>query len=326
MYKKLFIYKRSSKVILFDGNERGVIFNLNEYKDILNNLGNDKYNFFNIVREDYKIVLESEIKEKFLYLFNFILVNNISNYIIDEYIYGGFDELVFSDDIRESKKDIIKLTGALDIDDVVGDIIICLLNSDEYLDGKLKMDYENIDSNGKDQSFKNKKIDELFYYESKSVKEIKEKLKIDLIAFKYISEKKIDEKGRYVLPVYIDDVSLKEKGIENYDEYIVNWLSLSYLHMLVKIHDHFADYYNLKFDKGLVNDDLMLSLISLLEARVENYPQGLNKSIEKGRETSGKCYFIDGIVKPISITQDLALILQSKDAFSVVPKIFKSNK
>ncbi|RVU55610.1 hypothetical protein [Anaerosphaera multitolerans] len=323
--KKLYVYRRKSKIILFNGEENEVIFNLNEYKDVVNNLETDKYSYFDIVKKEYGVEKEKEIKEKFLYLFNFILVNNISNYIVDKYIEGNFYQLSFDEFIKENKKQVIKLSGVLDIVDVMGDVITCLINTDEYLNGKLKMDYEKV--NFKDEvELKDEGLGKFFYYEPSGVSKLKNKLKEDLVAFKYVKEKNRDKDGRFILPVYIDEEKLKNKGLENYGDFIVNWLSLSYLHMIEKIHDYFFDYYELSGNRGLVYDDLTVALIGLLSAEIEDYPKGLNKSIEVGRETSGKCYFIDSVVKPISLTQDLAMILQGKDAFGVVTKIMRSNR
>ena len=95
--------------------------------------------------------------------------------------------------------------------------------------------------------------------------------------------------------------------------------------MLSKIHEYFSKYYKLETDKGLVNDDLMIALISLLNYKEEPMPKGLKKSIEVGRATSGKCTIIETVVTPVSLPQNLALALQSKDVFLTVPQIYLSN-
>ncbi|WP_036730012.1 hypothetical protein [Peptoniphilus mikwangii] len=323
--KNLQIYKKNNKIVLLDGTEAEILFDLNKYNDVLENVSNDKYKFFRIIHEEYKISDKKEIESKFLYLFNFILVNNISNYIIDKYNEGENSEIIFEDSIKESGKQIIKLTGKLDTEDVLGDIITCLINSDAYLDGNLKMNYGKINVDT-DVNTINRDIEFFFYYIAKESLDLRNKLLEDLIAFKYVKSSKKNDKDRFILPIYVDEEVLKKKGVINYEDYLVNWISLAYLQMLYKIHDYFVDYYGLKFNKGLENDSLMLALIDLLDVEIEDYPKGLNKSIEVGRSTSGKCYFIDSIVTPMALSQDLALILQSKDAFSIVPKIFKSNR
>ena len=67
----------------------------------------------------------------------------------------------------------------------------------------------------------------------------------------------------------------------------------------------------------------MLALIYLTDYEVKDYPTGLQKSIEVGRSTKGKCYFIDSIVAPMAIEQDLAIVFQAKDVYSVVTKTLR---
>ena len=323
MSGNLYVYNDENRIMLFDGASVKSIFDIAEYRDVLSNMGNSKYSFFDIIKNDYGVKDKKEIKEKFLYLFNFILVNNISNYIIDTYLEGELYELIFDSSIREFGEQSIKLSGELNLVDVIGDTITCLINSDEYLDGKIKMDYGTVPSAG--ATVEEIGIETIFNYTPKGVLNLKDRLREDLIAYKYVTTKK-DEYGRYILPIYVDHDSLIAKGMENYSDYLVNWVSLSYLKMLTIIHDYFVDYYKLDYKKGLQSDDLMLNLIDLLAAEVTDYPKGLQKSIEVGRATKGKCFFIDTVVTPVSLSQDLAMILQAKDAYSVVPKIFKSNR
>ena len=84
--KNMYIIKNNSSIILNNGNNDEVIFSFNEYKDILKNLSTEKYDFFKIIHEKYSIKNKEEIKNKFLYIFHFILIKNICNYIIDKYI------------------------------------------------------------------------------------------------------------------------------------------------------------------------------------------------------------------------------------------------
>ena len=153
------------------------------------------------------------------------------------------DEIVFDEKIKRSKKQIIKLSSKLDVEDALGDLIICLINSNEYLDGKVKIDYGKIESE--------------------------------------VSEKK---------KVLIEDI---------------------FRYRASKVDDF--------------RNKLLLALIEILDYEVKDYPQGLEKSIEVGRSTAGKCFFIDSFVTPLALSQELALVLQSKDAFGVVPKVFKNN-
>ncbi|WP_422484587.1 hypothetical protein [Gudongella sp. DL1XJH-153] len=322
--KKLFVFQRNKRIMLYDGVKAETIFNQKEYTDVFSSLETDKYGFFKNIIDHYGIEDPRQIEERFSYLFNFILVNNIVNYIIDCYKDGDYQEIIFDETIRNNSKQIIKLKGRLDTEDALGDIIISLINSESYLLDQVKIDYGKINKKEIDINFDSKKLEFFFRYATNDVKNLIDTLNSDLVAFKFVRKSRKNEEGRYILPVYVDNKSLQLKGIDNYEDFLVNWKSLAYLHMLSKIHDYFIDYYNIDSEKGLVSDDLMLGLVSLLDCAIQDYPTGLDKSIEVGRETSGKCYFIDGVVPPISITQELALILQSRDAFSVVPKVFKN--
>lgn len=309
---------------MYDGESTETIFEEREYRDVFSNIEEDKYGFFKKIINHYEVKDPKEIIDRFSYIFNFILVNNITNYIIDKYWKGDFGEIVFDEKIKDIKKTSIKLSGIIDVEDAIGDIITCFINSDAYLNGEIKIDYGRIDKKDIDLTFDNKGIDFFFRYTADAVDVFIKELEIDLVAFKFVEKEDKNEEGRYTLPIYVDHETLVSKGIEDYEDFLVNWTSLAYLHMLSVIHDYFVDYYFITTEKGLVNDNLMLGLISLLDADIKPYPQGLKKSLEVGRATKGKCYFIDGIVPPLSISQDLALVFQGKDVFSVVPKVFKN--
>lgn len=323
--KKLFVFQRNNRIMLYDGVRAETIFNLKEYRDVFSSMATDKYGLFSRIINDYSFTDPREIEERFSYLFNFILVNNIANYLIDHYGTGGYEKVVFDEKIRDKTRQIIKLKGRIDTEDVLGDIIVSLINSDAYLAGEIKLDYGNVNRKDMDIDFDSKKLAFFFRYTTSDVKDLIRNLDADLVAFKFVNKDRKNGEGRYILPVYVDLDSLERKGMSNYQDYLVNWKSLAYLHMIAKIRDYFLDYYNMDAVKGLVSDDLMLGLVSLLDCEVADYPTGLDKSIEVGRETNGKCYFIHGVVPPVSISQELALMLQSRDAFSVVPKVFRNN-
>ena len=172
----------------------------------------------------------------------------------------------------------------------------------------------------------NKKIEDkainfYFYYDSIKKQDLKSKIEKDLLEFAYIDKNKKNIDNRYILPIYIDNEQLEKLGIENYQDYLVNWISIGYLKMLIKIHDFLINYYNLTLEKGLKIDDVMLVLIDILDTEVKDFPKGLKKSIEVGKETSGKCFFINKIVQPVALTPELTLLLQGKDVYNVVPRI-----
>ena len=317
--KNMYIIKNNSSIILNNGDNDEVIFSFNEYKDILKNLSTEKYDFFKIIHEKYSIKNKEEIKNKFLYIFHFILIKNICNYIIDKYISKKISFLYFNRNIKNKK---FKLSSELNLDDVLSNIIISLINSEEYLEQKLKIDFKDLDKiQDINDRIENKGINFYFYYESIKKKNLKIKIEKDLLELKYIEKNKKNTDNRYTLPIYIDEKQLEKIGIENYQDYLINWISIGYLKMLIKIHDFLINYYNLTLEKGLKIDDVMLVLIDIFDTEVKEFPQGLKKSIEVGKETSGKCFFINKIIQPVSLTPELTLLLQGKDAYNIVPRI-----
>ena len=317
--KNMYIIKNNSSIILNNGDNDEVIFSFNEYKDILKNLSTEKYDFFKIIHEKYNIKNEKEIKNKFLYIFHFILIKNICNYIIDKYISKKISFLYFNRNIKNKK---FKLSSELNLDDVLSNIIISLINSEEYLEQKLKIDFKDLDKiQDINDRIENKGINFYFYYDSIKKQDFKSKIEKDLLELGYIDKNKKNIDNRYTLPIYIDEKQLEKIGIENYQDYLINWISIGYLKMLIKIHDFLINYYNLTLEKGLKIDDVMLVLIDILDTEVKEFPQGLKKSIEVGKETSGKCFFINKIIQPVSLTPELTLLLQGKDAYNIVPRI-----
>ena len=317
--KNMYIIKNNSSIILNNGDNDEVIFSFNEYKDILKNLSTEKYDFFKIIHEKYSIKNKEEIKNKFLYIFHFILIKNICNYIIDKYISKKISFLYFNRNIKNKK---FKLSSELNLDDVLSNIIISLINSEEYLSQNLNIDFKKFDINEIiNAKIEDKGISFYFYYDSIKKQDFKSKIEKDLLELGYIDKNKKNIDNRYTLPIYIDDEQLEKIGIKNYQDYLINWISIGYLKMLIKIHDFLINYYNLTLEKGLKIDDVMLVLIDILDTEVKEFPQGLKKSIEVGKETSGKCFFINKIIQPISLTPELTLLLQGKDAYNIVPRI-----
>ncbi|AAL95592.1 hypothetical protein C7Y58_09995 [Fusobacterium nucleatum subsp. nucleatum ATCC 25586] len=317
--ENMYILKSKNSIIFNDGDINEVVFNFKEYEDILNNLSTEKYNFFKMIHEKYNIKNEEEIKNKFLYIFHFILIKNICNYILDKYTSKKINFLYFNKNIKNEK---FKLSDELSLDDVLRNIIISLINSEEYLSQNLNIDFKKFDINEIiSDKIKDKGINFYFYYDSMKKQDLKSKIEKDLLELGYIDKNKKNTDNRYTLSIYIDDEQLEKIGIDNYQDYLLNWISIGYLKMLIKIHDFLINYYNLTLEKGLKIDDVMLVLIDIFDTEVKEFPQGLKKSIEVGKETSGKCFFINKIIQPVSLTPELTLLLQGKDAYNVVPRI-----
>lgn len=323
--KSLGVFKGKNGVYLYDGEKGQEIFITKEYKDVFTKFPNGEHGFFNKIYNEYGIRDIDDVKQHFLYLFNIVLISNITSYIIDKYEEGNFEELYFDKSIEKSRTQTLKFNDLLDVENLLGGIIICLINSKAYLENGMKIDYKILPDKKNIDILEDKNIGSFFNYQSNNVKDFIEKLELDLVAFGFVEKGKMNEEGRFDLPIFVDYDSLIEKGLSNYEEFLGNWKSIAYLKMLGKIHEYFSKYYGVKAEKGLVNDDLMIALISLLAYKEEPMPQGLKKSIEVGRATAGKCTIIDTVVTPVSLPQDLALALQSKDVFLTVPKIYLSN-
>lgn len=320
---RIYVSADKSNIYFSYDKVKEIVLDLKIYNNVVENMDKDEYKFFERIISNYEINTQRELEKNFLYLFNFILINNLANYLLDKARDIEADEIVIDEKIKRSKKQIIKLSSKLDVEDALGDLIICLINSDEYLDGKVKIDYGKIENKVSEK--KKVLIEDIFRYRASKVDDFRNKLLEDLVAFKFVNQKSLEEENLYKLPIYIDQEGLSKKGIENYIDFLPNWTSLAYLKMLEKIYNYFVDYYKLDYDKGLNNNELLLALIEILDYEVKDYPQGLEKSIEVGRSTAGKCFFIDSFVTPLALSQELALVLQSKDAFGVVPKVFKNN-
>lgn len=323
--KKLSIFTGKNQIYLFDGSSAKEIFNLKSYKDIYIKYPSVEYKIFEKIQNEYGITNSNDFKDNFSYLFNIVLISNIASYIIDEYEVGAFEELVFDEKIKKTKTPTIKFSDILGLEDILGGVILCLINSKSYLEKDMKIDYKIIKEKNNIESYSSEDIETLFSYQKHNIRDLIERLKIDLVAFGFSEKDQIVEEGKYSLPIYVDYESLNEKNLNNHNEFIENWKSIAYLKMIKQIHEYFSKYYETGDNKGLISDDLMIALINLLDYEEKPMPQGLKKSIEVGRATSGKCSIINTVETPIGLPQDLALSLQSKDLFSMAPKIYLNN-
>ena len=215
--ENMYILKSNNSIIFNHGNINEVVFNFKEYKDILNNLSTEKYDFFKIIHEKYNIKNEKEIKNKFLYIFHFILIKNICNYILDKYKSKKINFLYFNKNIKNEK---FKLSDELNLDDVLRNIIISLINSEEYLSQNLNIDFKKFDINEiiSDKIIEDKGISFYFYYDSIKKQDFKSKIEKDLLELGYIDKNKKNTDNRYTLPIYIDDEQLEKIGIKNYQD------------------------------------------------------------------------------------------------------------
>ena len=186
--KNIYIFKSNNNIVFSNGEKAEIVFNTEEYNDILENLETDKYEYFKIIHEKYDIKNKDEIKNRFLYIFHFILIKNICNYIIDRYEVEKIEFLYFNKNIKNEK---FKLSSKLNADDVLSNIIISLINSEEYLGQNLKIDSKQSNTNEiLNDKIEDKGIGFYFYYESVKKQELKSKIVKDLLEYAYIEEDK----------------------------------------------------------------------------------------------------------------------------------------
>lgn len=164
-------------------------------------------------------------------------------------------------------------------------------------------------------------LERLLKFQPHAVASLQARLKDDLVAFLFVKARQVNPKGRFILPIYVDEGALAQGGLADYEHWLPAWASMHYLLMLIKIHDFFMQRYGLPAPSGGLHTDLMIALIDLLDYAISPYPQGLQKSIEVGRATAGKCAFITQPVEPFPIPEEIMLALQAKDILGIVPRI-----
>ena len=280
------LYEKNNNLYFLTNEKSVLLLNFDDYESLCNNIKENKI-FSNIISkldiDDIQI-----IKEQFLPLFNYIILNNISIYISDN----------CNGSLYVENKNLSNNKGEEFLHNILKFLTTFYTNIDIIYDESLSFcdDISEI-----------KNIEYFLTYEKKSLKDIK--------------EKRLSENKRYILPIYIDEVALKNKNIDNWNDYIPSWCSIAYLNMLAKIHDYFLDYYKIRTPKGLIKDDIMISLIDTFDYAIMPYPKNIKKSIEVGKQIYGKCFFIDKPLEMEELNNDLIMILQSKDIFNVVPYI-----
>ena len=112
--------------------------------------------------------------------------------------------------LKREGKQIIRLIGSIEIQDILGNIITCMINSEDYLQGNIKIDYTN-EVPRKSKNVLNLDLNYIFNYTPNSLKEVIDKLKVDLVAFKYFGKSQVNENGKFILPIYVDEETLSKK-------------------------------------------------------------------------------------------------------------------
>ena len=128
---RIYVSADKSNIYFSYDNVKEIVLDLKIYNNVVENMDKDDYKFFERIISNYEINTQRELEKNFLYLFNFILINNLANYLLDKARDIEADEIVIDEKIKRSKKQIIKLSSKLDVEDALGDLIICLINSDE---------------------------------------------------------------------------------------------------------------------------------------------------------------------------------------------------
>lgn len=258
----------------------------------------------------------------FAYLINLIFTNNLAEQILEEARHLNCDHIEFQGSAQSLKPEALKVSGILEQADIMADICYLILQSRQARTGELTVGFSNGEApvSHIEQSLEVIEADPVLQFQPEAVRTLKERLNVDLIAFQFVKKNEPTEQGRFNLPIYVAE-AIDSAAANVAEQQILAWASIHYLQMLTKIHDFFISLYEPDAPKGFQNDDLMVALIDRLDYELMPYPSGLEKSLEVGRATSGKCAFLVGPVDAVSIPPEIMITLQAKDALGVVPKI-----
>ena len=260
------------------------------------------------------------VESYFAYLINFIVANNLASLIFDLAHQLNYPHIVVEGPVLEAMAKSLQLDGFLMVGEHLGNACRLLLDSDEYRAGEFSVEFMEAANSGIAPvgEVEILTMAALLNFQPQAVKNRKEQLRDDLIAFQFVKKTNTNEKGRFTLPIYVED----GLGFDT-QQNIQGWASMHYLEMLSKIHGFFIQRYGMDKSMGSHNDDLMVALIDLLDFKLSPYPTGLQKSLEVGRSTAGKCAFIAQAPPVIAIPEEIRITLQAKDALGIVPRIQK---
>ena len=285
-------------------------FEHTEYRDYVRNLL-DRSHFQGDPQESY-----------LAYLVNLILINNLSEILLEHTAADPATRIVFPEALRELSPEGVRLSGVLEESAFLPNILETLRQWDRFdsiefsLPVGVTADHLPVIGG----------LAEILRFQPAGIRQLKDQLKLDLIAFQFVKANSKSEAGRFRLPVYVDEALLAQSGIREPDGQILALASQHYLIMLGRIHDFFSQRYKLGLPRGFHHDELMTALFDLLDFQISPYPAGLQKSIEVGRSTSGKCAFITGPVEAPAIPREAMIELQAKDALGFVPRLRGSNR
>lgn len=119
--KQLFISLKDNKIYLEESDTCEIIYDDIEYIDIVENI--EKYPYFQRIYSEYHITDYAIIKNEFLPLFHFIVLNNLANYIMDKVLNSDY-EIYFEKNRNLTKEQTIKLSGILRIEEVYNNLLI----------------------------------------------------------------------------------------------------------------------------------------------------------------------------------------------------------
>lgn len=298
-----------NNVVLKFNDKNNKVIDLTSYKDYLDGI---------LLKTSFK---GDPAESYFAYLINLIVTNNLAEMILDQAHHLDCPHIVVETTDATLNSKSLKLNGYVDQFDLIGNVGARLLASDEYISGQLTVDHLDGKTKGSVavEDFEMLGIEAILAVQPEPVRNLKQQLTDDLIAFQFVKKTNTNADGRFILPVYVDE----SLGFDN-QQNIQGWASIHYLQMLGKIHDFFIQRYEPGGLKGFQNDDLMVALIDLVDYKLSPYPTGLQKSVEVGRATAGKSAFITGPPIAFPIPEEIMITLQAKDALGVVPRIRRS--
>lgn len=307
--EQITVKERDNNLVIDFVGKRGMVVELAGYREFILRI-HEKTRFKGDPAESY-----------FTYLINVLLINNLSEMIMEQAVLSDCKRIVFKDPSLIADGAKMELTGFLDGRGIIQNVFHRLIHSEQHLAGDLAVEALEGEWPADTADPDVVGTEAILRFQPQGVRSIKERLHDDLIAFQFVKKNHKNEQGRFILPVYVDEARLAQQGLTDIENHLPAWGSMHYLQMLTKIHDFFIQSYQWPDPKGFRNDDLMVALIDLLDYQIDPYPTGLQKSLEVGRSTTGKCAFIAGPADAFAIPQEIMMGLQAKDIFGLVPRI-----
>lgn len=116
------VYTENQKMMLQIEERRKALMDQKEYKKMVQSKDESHEIFKNYIKYFGKAKTSQVLDDRAIYLFNFILANNMTNYILDRAQEHGIFKIEFQKMLSEAKKEQVRFSGVLDIYDWMGNM------------------------------------------------------------------------------------------------------------------------------------------------------------------------------------------------------------